>query len=277
VEALAQLALDIDFSRNVYLVNEPVYARLRLRNDSGTPLVFGESENLQGRLYLEVIAPNGNRYSMPETAANPLQGLVLREGQEREVLFELTEFMKFHVAGSYKIYAYVGHDMLPVKYRTPDRRFEINTGVSLWKRTVGLPEILSGASAQQSRQRTYELLALRDGRKKNIYLTIYDARKLHAMIPLGEIQGAASIRCEVDAFSSLHLLLPMSSRVYEYLKYTPEGELETRKLYRKDKVAPVLVRDPDIGSITVAGGEAAIPGVDYIEQNRPQNPVKPEL
>ena len=88
-EAMAQLALDIDFSRTVYLVDEPVYARIRLRNDSGTPLIFGEAENLQGRLHLEVMAPNGNRYSMPEKAVNPLQGLVLREGQEREVLFEL--------------------------------------------------------------------------------------------------------------------------------------------------------------------------------------------
>lgn len=276
-EAAAQLALDIDFSRNVYLVNEPIYARIRMRNDSGAPLVFGESSELQGRLHLEVIAPNGNRFSFSESEKNPLQGLILREGQEREVLFELTELMSFPVTGSYKIYAYVSHTMLPVQYRTPDKRFEVSSGVSLWKRTVGLPDLLGDGTVQSSRQRTYELLALRDGRQKNIYLTIYDNRSLYAMVPLGEIQGSSSIRCEVDSFSSLHLLLPITTRLYEYLKYTPQGELEIRKLYRKSNLIPVLVRDPDIGTVTVAGGELAIPGVDYFEEYTPQNPARPEL
>ena len=277
-ECAAQLAMDIDFNRSVFLLNEPIYARLRLRNDSGRTLIFGESQDLRGRLQMEIVGPNGRRFRFPGSGPNPLQGLVLREGQEREVVFELGDYVTLDRTGAYRIYAYAGHPMLTEEFRTPDRRIEITEGLSLWKRTVGIPDLLN--TEQQStpaETRTYELTAVRDGREKRLYLSVYDDRRLYSLVPLGDIGGSDSIRCEIDAYSSLHLLLPVTAKIYEYLKYNSTGGLETRKIYRKSELPPILVRDPETGVVTVAGGEIAVPGVDYMEESAPANPRKPEL
>ena len=277
-ECAAQLAMDIDFNRNVFLLNEPIYARLRLRNDSGRTLIFGESQDLRGRLQMEIVGPNGQRFRFPGSGPNPLQGLVLKEGQEREVIFELGDYVTLDRTGPYRLYAYAGHPMLTEEFRTPDRRIEITEGISLWKRTVGIPDLLgNGQQTAPAENRTYELTAVRDGRNKRLYLSVYDDRRLYSLVPLGDIGGGDSIRCEIDAYSSLHLLLPVTAKIYEYLKYNTVGELETRKMYRKSELPPILVRDPETGVVSVAGGEIAVPGVDYMEESTPVNPQKPEL
>ena len=55
----AQMGLDIDLNRTVYMQYEPVYACISLRNDSGRALVFGNDPRLQGFILFEIRDANG--------------------------------------------------------------------------------------------------------------------------------------------------------------------------------------------------------------------------
>ncbi|MDY4162467.1 MAG: hypothetical protein SOX97_02655, partial [Sutterella sp.] len=50
----AQVSMELQLNRSVYMQYEPIFAKLKLRNYSGQPLVFGVADELKGELLFEV-------------------------------------------------------------------------------------------------------------------------------------------------------------------------------------------------------------------------------
>lgn len=55
----AQINLDLSLSDYKFIRHEPIIARVLMRNDSGRPLVFGNSSRLRGELFFEIVDSRG--------------------------------------------------------------------------------------------------------------------------------------------------------------------------------------------------------------------------
>ena len=51
----AQLAMSIKMNRRNYLQYETIYAKIKIRNNSGHAIVFGDNKRLQGKLLFKIM------------------------------------------------------------------------------------------------------------------------------------------------------------------------------------------------------------------------------
>ena len=72
---------------------------------------------------------------------------------------------------------------------------------------------------------------------------------------------------ETDMLSRLHLLMPISPKVFHYLAFSPDGKKFADEYRKTSGTIPMLMRDPDTGIVTLLGGETARAGVDFADPN----------
>ena len=142
----AQMGLDIDLNRTVYMQYEPVYACISLRNDSGRALVFGNDPRLQGFILFEIRDANGRLVPKRPGAEISVTGLVLGPGEVKRMVLPVNKYYDIDPVGTYRINVYLAHSMLPVEYKSRDLKFQVARGVDNWSRTVGIPD-LSGKNS----------------------------------------------------------------------------------------------------------------------------------
>ena len=261
----AQLALELTVPRPLYLEYERIIVKVKMRNYSGQPLVFGRDERLSGKLLFEITL-NGKTLAPLPDAEYPMTGTILQPGETREFLVQLSRYYKLTQPGIYNVHAYVKHKLLPNDYKSQDRRFEVTTGAKAWSRTVGIPELLSSAIAgerDQINERTSEIRTITNNADRLYYLMVEDPKHIYAVLPVGRMVGVETFRAEVDMLSRLHLLVPVSPKLFRYYVVGLDGRIENTGMYKTDKTTPSLFREPESGKVGVVGGAVAQVGIDY--------------
>ena len=261
----AQLALELTIPRPLYLEYERIIVRVKMRNYSGQPLVFGRDERLSGKLLFDITLNGKAVEALPETEY-PMTGTILQPGETREFLVQLNRYYKLTKPGIYNIHAYVKHQLLPNDYKSQDCRFEVTKGAKAWSRTVGIPELLSSAIAgerDQINERTYEIRTITNNADRLYYLVVEDPKHIYAVLPVGRMVGVETFRAEVDMLSRLHLLVPVSPKLFRYYVVGLDGRIENTGMYKTDKTTPSLFREPESGKVGVVGGAIAQVGIDY--------------
>ncbi len=264
----AQVAIELTIPRTTYLEYERIFARVRMRNYSGQPLVFGRDSRLSGKLLFDV-SLNGKRIEPVSADSYPMTGTILQPGETKEIMLLLSQYYKLNKPGKYTVHAYVTHQQLPNDYKSQDSHFEVSQGVKAWSRTVGIPELLSSAvngPRDQIEERTYEIRTITNNSDRLYYLVVEDRKHIYAVLPVGRMIGMEKYRAEVDMLSRLHLLVPTAPKLFRYYVVGLDGKIEESKMFKTHKNTPQLFRNPENGSVIVVGGAPALPGVDYLEQ-----------
>lgn len=265
--AAAQVAVELSLNQEKYMQYEPIYAKVRLRNYSGRPLVFGKDESLRGELLLEITR---NRRLLTPVSNKDISviGTVLLPGQSDEFVFRVDRHYKMTQIGHYNIHAYVRHKKLPDVFRSPERSIEITSGVELWRRSVGVPDVLAGTrdvkmNDKPLKMRSFSLRVLEERAVRYYYVVVEDSRKVYGVIRVGREVSSAPRSQEVDMLNRLHLVVPVASRLFRYIVINLDGKIEQQEFIKRDRSVPGLVRDRKSGQVTRVGGVEAVPGVDY--------------
>ncbi len=260
----AQVGLDINLNRNVYMQYEPVYAAVTIRNDSGKALVFGSDPQLQGSIQFEIKDLDGKVIPARPDAALTVSGLVLRPGELRRLVLPISKYYDIDRLGSYRVNAYVSHAMLPVEYKSRDLKFTVDRGFDVWKRTVGLPDMTNGKPTSRNEQRTYSVRSLIDINNRYFYLVVEDDKTVYGVARLGEAVGQERVMAEVDMLSRIHLLVPVTPKVKHYIAFALDGANIANEFRKMSDTIPTIYKDPENGVVTFLGGSPAIEGVDYV-------------
>jgi len=137
----SQVGMNIKSDRKIYLLYEPIYVKVSLRNYSGKTLVFGESENTKGSLSFIIETPAKGIAEKSKNNYNPMLGEIIPTGGADEVIVPINRLYNMGSTGEYYIKAVVKHEMLPSQYESPPLRLTINSGKACWEKTVGVPEL----------------------------------------------------------------------------------------------------------------------------------------
>lgn len=264
--ALGQVSLEIKLNRTVYMQYEPIFAQVKMRNYSGQPLVFGENEKLKGELLFDVRDSVG---LVPQLTADsyPMTGTILLPNETKEIVVPLNTYYKMNQLGTYRIYAYIKHGMLKDMFRSNEVKLEVNPGVVVWSRRVGVPEVLQAADPRKQsavQERTYSIRMLVENASRFLYLVLEDDHSVYTVTRIGREIGVESYKVEIDMLSRIHLLVPISPKIFRYIIINVTGKPEEEKYLKSNaKTIPSLVRDAATGKVYVAGGSEAVPGVDY--------------
>lgn len=260
----AQLAMSLKMNRSNYLQYETVYAKVNIRNNSGHAVIFGDDKRLQGRLLFKII--DLERKPVPafsEEQSYPMQGVIIEAGQSKEFVVPVSRFYDLKRCDTYRMYAFVEHNMFEDMYRSNDVTFEVNKGIVAWEKTVGIPEFMLSQKKDKVAKRNYKMVTLAEGSQKSNYLVIDDPKRVYSVIFLSYEVGEERIAHEIDEISRLHLLIPMSPKIFVYLIVDISGKIDEESVYRRTQTVPALVRAPDSGKIYVTGGAKAKKDIDY--------------
>ncbi len=271
--AAAQVSMELQLNRSVYMQYEPVYAKLKLRNYSGQPLVFGVADELKGEVLFEITRGTETIAKIPAKDI-PVSMNILMPGASLELVVPISQYYQIEKLGTYRVHAYLKHKMLKDMFRSNECRFEVNPGVEVWKRTVGIPDMLrvgeadSGKKQQEIKERTFSLRVMGENAVKHYYLVIEDKQYVYAVLRVGREVGMERYKVEVDMLSRLHLLIPISPKLFRYAIVNLDGRAEQDKYLKTTKTIPSLVLEKNTGRVYVAGGAEALPGVDYQPQEK---------
>lgn len=260
--ASAQMGLDIDLNRTVYMQYEPIYACISLRNDSGRALVFGNDPRLQGFILFEIRDMNGRLVPKRPGTEISVTGLVLGPGEVKRMVLPVNKYYDVDPLGTYRINVYLSHSMLPAEYKSRDLKFQVARGVDDWSRTVGIPD-LSGKNSGKAVPRTYTIRSLVEGSNRYYYLIVEDAEKVFGVMRIGRAIGQEKFHAEIDMLSRIHLLMPVSPKVGHYLAFSIDGANIANEYRKTASTIPSLLRDPVSGTVTLVGGEPAQVGIDF--------------
>ena len=267
LSAAAQVSVELTMTQERYMQYEPVYAKVRLRNYSGQPLVFGQNEQLKGELQLEIVQ---NKRFVQTLKKNDfsLIGTVLLPGQSDEFVLRLDKYYKLTKPGHYTLHAFVRHAKLKDVFRSADRSIEVTPGVEVWRRSVGVPDVLAGTRGKDERaealqMRSFSLRILEERAVRHFYVVVEDAKRVYGVICVGREVSAAPRSQEIDMLNRLHLIVPVASKLFRYVVINLDGRIEQQEMIKRDKTVPVLIRDKKTGQVSRVGGIEAVAGVDY--------------
>ena len=266
--AAAQIGIEVSLNRSIYMQYEPIYACVALRNDSGRPLLFGADPRFQGFVLFDIRDRDGRPIPQRPDAGISVTGLVLRPGEVKRMVIPIHKYYDLDGTGRYTVSAFVSHNMLPHEYQSQSVRFRIERGVDVWSRTVGVANVDNSKGETPHRTRTYTIRTMNENSYKYYYLVVEDDRHVYGVMRVGRVIFSEHFSAEVDMLSRIHLLMPISPKIFHYLSFSIEGENVNNSYWKTTSTIPMLYRDPASGIVTRIGGAAARRGVDFKDPDR---------
>ena len=259
----AQLGIKMEFNRRDYMLYEPVYVCVTIRNDSGKALLFGNNPKLQGFILFDIRDKKNNRIQVRPDAELNMTGLFLGPGETKSINIPLQNYYKLDKTGVFLVQVYISHNLLDNEYQAKNASFiQIHNGVEIWRSTVGIPD-LTGNTGRPAKSRTYAIRGLDINGERYYYLVVEDESTVYGVTHIGYQYGQNKFYAETDMLSRIHLLVPMSHKVFHYLSFGLDGTNTESSYWKKSGTIPSLYRDPVTGKVSRIGGAPAIPGVDF--------------
>ncbi len=258
-----QLALGLRFNRDNYMLYEHIYACISIRNDSGKPLIFGNTPQLQGFILFDVRDQNNRLVPRRKGREFSAKGLYIAPGEIKNLVIPLDRYFEFSKEGVYHIHVYVSHNSIPREYRSKDELLRISAGTAIWTRTVGLPS--RTGEDNKMVERVYSIFKVDGDNAKHYYLRVEDDGKVYAVTRIGMVFSHMQFSAEVDMLSRIHLLMPVGPRIFHYMAFNADGMLLEDTYWKTSGTIPQLFRDPKNGKVTRIGGVVAKKGVDYAD------------
>lgn len=262
-----QIALRISLPQKNFLLYEPIYVRIDMRNVSGHPIVFGASKGLAGKLDFEIRSRETGNYVSLTTGQSPSpKGIILQPGTIKSFHCNLTQYYRLFRKGQYTLRALISHPRMPRTYRSNDLRFTITDGNKVWEAAVGIPDALGQNTQSTIHTRKYSIVSYYNGSKNMYMLVIEDEKKVFCLRHLGYNLGNMLLpQCAVDNSSRLHVVIAGSPKVFSYCVFDVNGRLVSSEVRLKTDSTPSLAINKELGTVVLTGGRKAQKDKDYEE------------
>ena len=265
VSAHCHIGMRIIMNRKVYMQYEPVYACITLRNDSGRALLFGQNPQLQGFIYFIIRDSKGRTIAKRPDKDISTAGILLKPGETRNLVIQVNDYYKLDEPGTYSINVCLAHNMLQEELRCKtERTFQIDPGIEVWSAKVGVPDLSENKAKTPAKERKYSIRTLLDPPSKHFYLFVEDDEMVYGVSRIGKEVGIEKFKAEVDMLGRIHLLMPISPRVFHYLTFSLDGVNTASTYWRTSDSIPTIYRDPKNGIVRRVGGTEAKPGLDFV-------------
>ena len=172
----AQMVITLKMNRSNYLQYERIYAKVDIRNNSGHAIVFGDNKKLHGKLLFKIIDSQNISVEAIPNVSYPMAGVIIPAGEHKEFIVQVSDFYNLKRCGTYRMYAYVEHNMFEDAYRSRETSFEVSKGFVMWERVVGVPDFMQPGKKGKVRNRTYKQVRLLQGSEKGNYLVVEDKK-----------------------------------------------------------------------------------------------------
>lgn len=266
--AHAQLRVDLELRRTLYIRHEPVIAYVNISNQSGRDLVLADDGNHKWFSF-QIETGDGRLIPAynPDYIIDPIEvaaGTTVRRAINLTPIYPISEY------GMYRVRATIYQQDQNRYFSSAPLNIEVTEGRLIWQRDVGVPENQAGGGGT----RRVSLLAHRLPTNNQLYLRIEDTQSgtVYCTHQLGRFVSFGTPEIELDATNNIHIFQSTGPKDFLYSRIGIGGEVIDRKQFTATERRPVL-RKYDDGTVAVLGG---VPVEARTESDAPA-PVLPSI
>lgn len=252
----AQLRVDLELRRTLYIRHEPLIAYVNITNLSGRDIDLVDDGN--HKWFSFQIETGDGRLIPAYNTDYQIDPISIAAGATVRRAINLTPIYPISDYGMYRIRAAIFFTELQKYFSSAPLNIEITEGRLLWQENVGVPASVQGGPGT----RTISLLAHRLPASNQLYLRIEDTDNgvVYCTHQLGRFVSFGKPEVELDAENNIHIFQATSPKTFMYSRIGLGGEVLERKQYTATERRPVLRRKDD-GSVIVLGGIPMDPNV----------------
>jgi hypothetical protein len=261
LSATAQVKVEIQFDGEQYIANEPLVARVRIVNDSGTTLRLADAPDWLGFAVESTEGPYVRNLRPPQI---PTEAFNLESSHTATVRVDLAPAFQLTKTGKYKAIATVRVPAFNTSYASGGKDFYIVTGSRIWEKQFGVPATIAPVGTNGLPEiRKYLLIQALSGKETKFYARVTDAMENNIrVIPIGTLVSFSRPEPQLDKWSNLHVLYQIGARQFVYSVVNPEGMLIARETHEISDTRPSMATT-DEGRIVIRGGNRR-PSVDDV-------------
>lgn len=269
--AQAQLQVGLQIKRRLFVLYEPIIAKVYIRNLSGRDIPLVDKDNKQ---WFSFQIFEGER---PIAAHNPdytLEPLVIPAGQTVERRVVLNTLYPVNSYGTYHVKAMIYFGALDQYYESPNTNVDITEGRKIWQETVGVPDGFPGAGGT----RRITVLAFRQPNYNYLYVRVENGEDgtVYCTHPIGRLITGIEPEIQLDQDNNLHVLHLTGAKLYLHTQVGLNGEVVAQNNYLAAPTRPSL-RLRKSGELAVVGGVIQNKDTVTNEMGVPAAPKIPKL
>ncbi|MFY8215715.1 MAG: hypothetical protein ACOVMP_03855 [Chthoniobacterales bacterium] len=247
--AHAQLRVDLELKRSLYIRHEPVIAFVNITNLTGRDVDLVDDGNHKWFSF-QIETGDGRLIPAYDTDYH-IDPISIAAGSTVRRAINLTPIYPLSDYGMYRVRATIYLNDEKDYFSSAPLNIEITEGRLLWQEKVGVPASVRGGPGI----RTVSVLAHRLPANNQLYIRIEDDANgvVYCTHQLGRFVSFGKPEVELDAQNNVHVFQATSPKTFMYSRIGLGGEVLERKQYTSNDRRPQLRRAED-GSVSVLGG-----------------------
>lgn len=245
--AHAQLAVELQIKRRLFMRYEPILATVVVHNSTGRDVMLADTE--QGGPWFQFHITTENNTLLPPLNSHyevePLQiksGETVKRTVNLNTLFPLGDFGTYHLKASI-FYPGAG------KYFTSKLdHFSVMEGKLIWRQTVGVPDGVAGEGGN----RVVSLLTMDTDKGKDLYVRVEGDDAVFGCYDLGRMAEGTPPDAKFDAGNNLAILHLIGPKTYSLSRVGVNGAFLGQGTYVTPKTQPYLRRNAE-GQLQIVG------------------------
>lgn len=250
----AQLRVDLEFNKSLYVLYEPIIAKVTIENLTGRDILLFDDDGR--RWFTFEMSSRGGTAIPPYETMGELSPLIVKQGETATRRINITPLYPVREYGMYRVRANIYFSALEQYFSSPYRNFDVSDGQVIWSQEVGVPE----PENTQDRRRLYTLLRHETGTSMFLYARIAnpDNAMVYGTYPLGRLLVGQRPQTVLDSRNVLHVFHQSAPRLFVHSEVGLNGQLLSRTRYLETNTRPAIRRSRD-GAVFIRGGVADVP------------------
>ncbi len=246
----AQVRVELVMDQTQYLSGEPLVVGVRITNQSGQTIQFGE-DNDWLRLQIETYDRKAVIKEGEVPAVTPFS---VESSQMATRFVDVAPYYRLNHPGRFRVSAVIKIKQWDQTLTSPPLGFELIKGTKLWEQEFGVP-VPNGTSSQPPEGRKYTLLQATYVRQMLLYVRLSNLTDTHVfrVFSITPMVSFSQPEALLDKDCNLYVLCQNGARSFKYCVVSPDGQVLSRLTYEYTNTRPALRPDGE-GNIVVRGG-----------------------
>jgi hypothetical protein len=246
--APAQVSVEVLMGNAQFLAKESIPVRVRITNNSGQTLRFGDDD------WLSYSVESADGTVVMKTGDAPIpHDFQVKAAEMATTHADLAPDFNIFKIGRYTVTATVRIRDWDKTVTSAAKPFDIINGTKIWEQEFGVPQSPTNHSQPEVRKYILQQATLVERMKLYLRLTDASESKSFRVYPIGPMISFSNPQTKVDQLSNLHLLYQSGAHVYNYTVINPDGDIIGRQTYYYANSSPHLNVD-ETGKIQIEGG-----------------------
>ncbi|MEM9481491.1 MAG: hypothetical protein AAGA58_17715 [Verrucomicrobiota bacterium] len=247
--AHAQLIVDLQFEKNVFIAYEPVPVTVTVLNRAGQDVVLAGPNKTN---WLSFHIERDHELVAPARKMPTFKPVLIREGETYQKTVMLNSIFQIGDYGTYRVRGSVYLPSFQSFHSSNEKKINITSGTKVWHQGYGQRNFSTGGA----NLREYSLITHRTGSTSELYVRVrdQDQRRVLSTYSIGKLVNIDEPQVTLDGENNLHVLHMGAPKAYAHTVIDGDGNVLKQEVYRDSQRSKPILKVNQVGGVRVEGG-----------------------